>query len=207
MCPFLHFYHLFLSRWVWGGGVVQPLSKEEEEVEVMRSWVEAWVFPAQQEKEAKGLLSEVGSSPCPPFSLPLATFQLALNFPLQSLHTKGQSTVGGGVKAGGESTTVGNRGVGKDEGGCGRVRGRRSLWALEESYITLPPSPIATSFKKTLLCPQHHHLPTTPSGVHRTWSLQSCRSGYWTCLSSCSLSSRGGHSSLHATPPNPGWWH
>ena len=63
-------------------GAVQPLSKEEEEVEVMRSWVEAGGFPAQQEEEAKGLLSEEGSSPCPPFSLPLSTFQLVLNFPL-----------------------------------------------------------------------------------------------------------------------------
>ena len=60
--------------------MVQPLSKEEEEVKVMRSWVEVGGFPAQQEEEAKGLLSEVGLSPCPPFSLPLSTFQLALNF-------------------------------------------------------------------------------------------------------------------------------
>ena len=67
--------------------MVQPLSKEEEEVEVMRSWVEAGGFPSQPEEEAKGLLSEVGLSPCPPFSLPLSTFQLALNFPLQSLHS------------------------------------------------------------------------------------------------------------------------
>ena len=66
------------------------------------------------------------------------------------------------MKGGGESATVGNRGVGKDEGSCGRVRGRRSLWALEGSYITLPPSPISTSFKNALLCPQCHYLPTTP---------------------------------------------
>ena len=60
----------------------QPLSKEEEEVEVMRSWVQVGGFAAQQEEEAKRLLSEVGSSSCPPFSLPRSTFQLALNFPL-----------------------------------------------------------------------------------------------------------------------------
>ena len=68
-------------------GVVQPLSKEEEEVEVMRSWVEVGSFPAQAEEEAKGLLSEVGLSSCPPFSLPLSTFQFMLSFPLQSLHS------------------------------------------------------------------------------------------------------------------------
>ena len=62
--------------------MAQPLSKEEEVVEVMRSWMEAGGFLAQQEEEAKGLLSEVGSSSYPPFSLPFSTFQLALNFPL-----------------------------------------------------------------------------------------------------------------------------
>ena len=48
----------------------------------MRNWVEVGGFLAQQEEEAKGLLSEVGSSSCPLFSLPLSTFQLALKFPL-----------------------------------------------------------------------------------------------------------------------------
>ena len=68
-------------------GAAQPLSKEEEEVEVMRSWVEVGGFPAQPEEEAKGILSEVGLSSCPPFSLPHSTFQLTLSFPLQSLHS------------------------------------------------------------------------------------------------------------------------
>ena len=54
-------------------GVVQPLTKEEEEVEVMQSWVEAGGFPAQPEEEAKELLAEASLSPCPPFSLPLST--------------------------------------------------------------------------------------------------------------------------------------
>ena len=38
-------------------GVVQPLITEEEEVEVMQSWIEAGGFPAQPEEEAKGLLA------------------------------------------------------------------------------------------------------------------------------------------------------
>ena len=63
-------------------GAAQPNSKEEEEVEVMRSWMEVGGFPAQQEEEGKGFLSEVGLSSCPPLSLPFSTFQLALNFPL-----------------------------------------------------------------------------------------------------------------------------
>ena len=60
---------------------MQLLTKEEEEVEVMQSWVEAGGFPAQPEEE------EASLSPCPPFFLPLSTSQLVLNFPLQSLHS------------------------------------------------------------------------------------------------------------------------
>ena len=69
--------------------------------------------------------------------------------------------MGGGAKAGAEGATVGNREVGKNEGCCGRVRGRRSLWAPEGSYIILPPCPISTSFKKALFCP-----PAPPSPNH-----------------------------------------
>ena len=54
-------------------GAVQQLTKEEEEIEVMQSWVEAGGFPAQPEEESKGLLAEASLSPCPPFSLPLST--------------------------------------------------------------------------------------------------------------------------------------
>ena len=70
--------------------------------------------------------------------------------------------MGGGTKAGGEGTTAGDRGVGKDEESCGGVRGRRSLWALEGSYITLSPSPISTSFKKALFCPPAPPSPNQP---------------------------------------------
>ena len=74
----------------------------------------------------------------------------------------------------------------EDEGSSGRIRGRRSLLALEGSYIILLPCPISTSYKEAPICPHHHHLPTTPSRVHRTQCLQTCRSGHWTCLFSCS---------------------
>ena len=40
---------------------MRPLMKEEEEVEVMHSWVEAGGFPAHPEEEAKELLAEVSS--------------------------------------------------------------------------------------------------------------------------------------------------
>ena len=60
-------------------GAVEPLSKEEEEVEVMRSWVEVGGFPAQPEEEAKGLLSEASSCPLVPHS----SF---LTLPFQLMH-------------------------------------------------------------------------------------------------------------------------
>ena len=137
--------------------MAQPLSKEKEEVELMMSWMEAGGFPAQQEEEAKGLLSEVGSSSFPPspFLFLLSNWHyiflynsciLSCLFSEVRLTTESKLTKGGGAKAGRESTAVRNRGVGKNEGSCGRVRGRRSLWTLEGSYITLPPSPISTSF-------------------------------------------------------------
>ena len=132
----------------------------------MRSWVEVGGFPAWPKEETKGLLSEASSSPCPPFSLPLSTFQLVLNFPLQSLHsvltfpflgvrliTKGQSTVGGGTKVGGGSATAGDRGVGKDEGSHGRVRGRRSLWLLRGVILHPHPHPSQPPLKKPHFAP------------------------------------------------------
>ena len=50
------------------------LTKEEEEVDVMCSWVEAGGFPACPEEEAKGLLAEVSLFPCSPSFLPLFTY-------------------------------------------------------------------------------------------------------------------------------------
>ena len=46
--------------------MVKLLTKEEEEVEVMQSWVEDGNIPAWPEEEAKGLLAEASLSPCPP---------------------------------------------------------------------------------------------------------------------------------------------
>ena len=77
--------------------------------------------------------------------------------------------MGGGTKAGAEGATVGKRGVGKD-GGCGRVRGGRSLWALEVSHIMLQSLPISTSFKKP------HFAPTPPSPNHPIRSPQDLKS-------------------------------
>ena len=41
----------------------RPITQEEEDIEVIRSWVEAGGHPARQEGEAKELLSEVSHIP------------------------------------------------------------------------------------------------------------------------------------------------
>ena len=55
---------------------MRPLMKEEEEVEVMHSWVEAGGFPACPKEEAKELLAEVSSFPC--FSIPPTSLHLVI---------------------------------------------------------------------------------------------------------------------------------
>ena len=40
---------------------MRPATKEEEEVDVLQSWMEVGGLPAQPEEEAKGLLAEVNS--------------------------------------------------------------------------------------------------------------------------------------------------
>ena len=57
------------------------VTKEDEEVDVVHSWMEAGDFPAHPEEEAKGLLAEASSLPIFPFCLPLSTSHLLLNPP------------------------------------------------------------------------------------------------------------------------------
>ena len=42
----------------------RPGTKEEEDVDVLQSWMEVGGFPACPEEEAKGLLADVNSFPC-----------------------------------------------------------------------------------------------------------------------------------------------
>ena len=60
----LQSFILFLLDESTEGEVAYPLTKEEEEVETMRSWIEAGGFPAWPEGEAKAVLMEVGPSSC-----------------------------------------------------------------------------------------------------------------------------------------------
>ena len=43
---------------------VEAMPKKEEEVEVLRSWVEAGGFPARPEEEAKSVMMEVSPPSC-----------------------------------------------------------------------------------------------------------------------------------------------
>ena len=43
---------------------MKPATKEEEEVDVLHSWMEVGGLPAWPKEEAKGLLAEVNSFPC-----------------------------------------------------------------------------------------------------------------------------------------------
>ena len=68
-----HCLTIFLSEKSEEEEEVRPLTKEEEEVEVMHSWVEAGGFPAHPEGEAKELLAGVSVFPCSSSFLPLYT--------------------------------------------------------------------------------------------------------------------------------------
>ena len=43
------------------------MTKEEEDVDILHSWMEVGGQPALPEGEAQGLLAEVSKFPCPPF--------------------------------------------------------------------------------------------------------------------------------------------
>ena len=51
----------------------RPMTKEEEDIDILRSWMEVGGHPAHPEEEAQGLLAEASKFPCLfPFHLPLA---------------------------------------------------------------------------------------------------------------------------------------
>ena len=54
--PFFFFFFLDES--------VEAVAKKEEEVEVLRSWVEAGGFPTRPEEEAKSVMMEVSPPSC-----------------------------------------------------------------------------------------------------------------------------------------------
>ena len=48
----------------------RPMTKEEEDIDILHSWMEVGGQPALPEGEAQGLLAEVSKFPCPLFSIP-----------------------------------------------------------------------------------------------------------------------------------------
>ena len=55
-------------------GEVRPITKEEEDVDVISSWMEVGGHPAHPDEEAKGLLSEVNAFLCFFFFLPCSLY-------------------------------------------------------------------------------------------------------------------------------------
>ena len=148
-----------------------PQNKEEEDVGVLRSWMGVGGFPAQLEEEAKVLLTEAGSFSCVYLPIDMKLSIMVLTFTCFSflsgckLAKVGQPTEGAGLEAGGRSTTIRDRGVGQIGESCGRIRGRRSLWAPEGSHFELPSYPLSTSCKKNLISP-----PAPPFPNHPLWN-------------------------------------
>ena len=116
----------------------RPASKEEEDVDVLQSWMEVGGLPAHPEEEAKGFLAEVNSFPCfshadfpspSPICYQLFPHNLGIGLLLAissfflgvEIAPPGKSKVGGGTEAGSRGTTVGDRGVGKVQGGCSGI--------------------------------------------------------------------------------------
>ena len=57
-----------------------PPIKEEEDIEVLQSWMEVGGLPAHPEEEAKGLFAKASSLPSLPSCLPLSIPHLLLIF-------------------------------------------------------------------------------------------------------------------------------
>ena len=133
-------------------------------------------FPAQPEEEAKGLLLEVSSFPCPPFSLPCSIFQLMLNSSLQSRHSiltlyfflQGLESLQQASQLQEEAWKLEERVQQLETEGWRKmweaVAGSEveGLYGLLRRVTSHSPIPSQPHIKKALFCPQHHHLPTTP---------------------------------------------
>ena len=113
-------------------------TKEEEDIDMLRSWMEVGGLPAHPEEEAKGLLTEVNSSPVFPMlpsslyflfvtnsSLTISGIGLLLAISSFFLGVKtaspGQQKARGGAETRSRGAATGNRGVGKAQGGCSGV--------------------------------------------------------------------------------------
>ena len=60
------------------------MTKEEEDINILRSWMEVGGQPALPEGEAQGLLAEVSKFPGPHFFPSLVFFLICYQFPPQS---------------------------------------------------------------------------------------------------------------------------
>ena len=213
-------------------GKGRPYTQEEEDIDVIRSWVEVGGHAAHQEEEAKGLLAEVKHIPMSLFfflinlsatNFPHNLWCFRLLFAPPSFFTGCETTPickpkeGRGKKARSRGSAAWDRGVVEIKGGCHGIWGRGFLWTLEGSHLAFLPSSFTTS---TVPCPPEPQFPSSPavsSRVCRTWSLRSRRPCHCICPSSCYSSSWGQPTGRYATPKTstggcqkslsvPGWW-
>ena len=185
----------------------RPQTKEEEDIDMLCSWIQVVDFPAWPEEEAPGLLLEESflSFFSPPavhmaFCSPYIFLPLYFCFPLSFRGwTCWKRLVPWGRRPAGWKLRLSAwrlRGWGK-----WKWQWQAQWWKVFMGFWggqchTHPyPQPHLPTRKLTI-----PHPPLSPICPLRTRSLQSCRPGNEVCLSSCPSSFRGGDSCQHAAP-------
>ena len=205
---------LFLDGSEQEGEKERPLTREEEDLDIIRGWVEVGGHPARQEGEAKELLAEVNIFPCLSLSSYLICYQFPLTtfcifdgymlFPpslqglrlLQGASEKREEARRLEVEAekmeaeGWEKLREAIMGS-KAEGLYGLLRGVTS----SSHHILSKPPPCQSH-----LSPGPSASPQPPQEVHRTHNFGSCRPCHCACPSRCNSSYWGWHTSGYATP-------
>ena len=158
--------------------------KEEQELGVIKSWMEVGVFQCLLKKKHRNYCRRYI-----PFFLPGVVWSfnpfchcslLSLIFVMDPIFfflgfgstKEGQCTEGGGA-------ATGDRGAGKDRDGSSRIRGGGFVQALEMSHITFPHVICPVPTQKMPPHPNCHHLEATPSVARGscTQSFHSCVEG------------------------------
>ena len=169
-------------------------TKEEVEVETLRSWMEVGRFPARPEEEAWGLLIEVNLIYLPFLYLQQLFGVLPPHFPFYLLFYRDWIYESGPVYC------MKRHGIWKGRYNTCRWRYWRSwrqqllvqrqrvcMGSWGEQYHT-PLYPHLHLLPRNLPHPLLYHFPSAPSGTHGTWSLCSYRTGIGIHLLYCPFS-------------------
>ena len=205
---------LFLDESEQEGEKERPLTREEEDLDIIRSWVEVGGHPARQEGEAKELLAEVNIFPCLSLSsylicyqFPLTTFCIFDGYMLFPPSLQGLRLLQGASEKREEARRLEVEAEKMEAEGWEKLReaitGSEAggfVWTPEGSHFVLLPHSVQTSSLPIL--PQSWSIcfPSAPSGVHRTHNFGSCRPCHCACPSRCNSSYWGRHTGGYATP-------